>query len=253
MRRNRFFSIRQLPLMIVLITTLACTLPAISRPSPTVPSPTATTATAPRTPTRAFTATPTMTSTPRPAVTPTRTRTPRLPTLESGARTVTPTRTRAPIPTSTPGPLPTPSAGALGPGFATYSEVSVSLPAAYEGYALPLNLETVKDLDQSTLSDTQRALLERNGFVVTPAGWLEFYPLYSALSHNRPWLLGGRQSLGPRFIAPLSRLSDTLAKVVFNCVLQIAYSFEETAAQHLMLDPAKDRLQWHQPRATGGM
>jgi hypothetical protein len=74
---------------------------------------------------------------------------------------------------------PTPPAGVRGPGFAAYPEIPVSLPAAYEGYALPVDLGAVGIHDEIILSDAQRALLEQNGFVVTPSDeWIEFFLLY---------------------------------------------------------------------------
>jgi hypothetical protein len=74
--------------------------------------------------------------------------------------------------------LPTPPEGVRGPGFAVYPEIPVALPAAYEGYALPLDLATVDIHRDIVLSDGARALLAQNGFVVTPAEWREFYLLY---------------------------------------------------------------------------
>jgi hypothetical protein len=158
---------RFLCMAILVAVTLACSLPSIRRPSPTVSSPTSTatvmpTRTPTRTPTSTFTTTPTrtptVTSPPTPAATPT--------------RTTTPTRT----PTSRPSPTPRPDT--RGVGFATYSKSPVSLPAAYTGYALPVDLAAVGGVEQFTLSGEQQALLAQNGFVVAPAGWLEFYPLY---------------------------------------------------------------------------
>jgi hypothetical protein len=73
---------------------------------------------------------------------------------------------------------PTPPVGVRGPGFAAYPEIPVALPAAYDGYALPLDLATVGVHPAITLSDEGRALLAQNGFVVTPAEWREFYLLY---------------------------------------------------------------------------
>jgi hypothetical protein len=166
MNMKRFLRMRQLLPMIVLITTLACTLPAISRP--VVPMRQAATQTA--TVVASFTAAPTMTPTPQPAATPT--------AAATVAATVAPART----PTS--GPPPTPPAGVRAPGFATYSQAPVSLPAAYEGYTLPLDLATVEDLDRFTLGETQSARLGQNGFVVSPAEWVEFYPLYESVRYQ---------------------------------------------------------------------
>jgi hypothetical protein len=150
--------------------TLACTLPAISRPSPAVPSPVPWTPSAAvateaptHTPTAAPTTAPAATSTPQPTSTPTQ----------------APTATQP----SVSGPSPTPPAGVRGPGFAKYAKVSVSLPAAYQGYSLPVDLSAVSELDQLTLSGAQRTLLGQNGFTVAPGEWLEFYPLYEQVRY----------------------------------------------------------------------
>jgi hypothetical protein len=65
-----------------------------------------------------------------------------------------------------------------GPGFATYPDIPISLPAAYQGPALPLDMASVGAHSNIVLSDAARALLAQNGFVAVPAGWKEFYPLY---------------------------------------------------------------------------
>ena len=76
-----------------------------------------------------------------------------------------------------------PPAGIYPPSFATYSEAAVSLPQAFRagGYTLPVDLSQVQDLDLTNLTDSQEALLARNGFVVTTpvAGeFREFYQIY---------------------------------------------------------------------------
>ena len=88
-----------------------------------------------------------------------------------------------------------PPAGIYPPSFATYSEASVSLPQAFSAgsYTLPVDLSQVQGLDQTKLSDSQHALLARNGFVVTTpvAGeFREFYQIYE----------GGRYNEMPMFI-----------------------------------------------------
>jgi hypothetical protein len=88
--------------------------------------------------------------------------------------TWTPRPTHTPTPTSTPVPF----AGVHGPGFASYGKETVSLPAAYEGYALPVDLAMVNGMEEFGFGDRQRALLAQNGFVVSPAEWAEFYQLY---------------------------------------------------------------------------
>jgi hypothetical protein len=88
-----------------------------------------------------------------------------------------------------------PPAGIYPPSFANYSEVSVNLPQTFsvESYTLPVDLSQVQDMDLTNLSDSQHALLARNGFVVTTpvAGeFREFYQIYE----------GGRYAEMPMFI-----------------------------------------------------
>jgi hypothetical protein len=108
------------------------------------------------------------------------------------------------IPTSTPINQPTetiptqsplPPAGIYPPPFAVYQEASASLPAAFNGggYTLPVDLSQIQGLDLVDLTGSQRALLAKNGFVVTPpvAGeFREFYQIYE----------GGRYTEMPMFI-----------------------------------------------------
>jgi len=104
-------------------------------------------------------------------------------TLACNAPTPTPSPTAIPSPTTvppteTPVASPTPPADVRGPGFATYPEIHVTLPAAYEGYSLPMDLAMVGNYSRFTFSEAQDALLAQNGFVVVPSEWLEFFLLY---------------------------------------------------------------------------
>ena len=65
-----------------------------------------------------------------------------------------------------------------GPGFAAYPEIPVTLPQAYEGYGLPVDLAVLGNYGRFTFGETQSTLLAQNGFVVVPAEWLEFFQLY---------------------------------------------------------------------------
>ncbi len=85
----------------------------------------------------------------------------------------TPTLTVAP-----PGPTATPSASSRAPGFADFVSISYTLPEAWTGYALPVSLDALTSHERLSFSLEQSALLEQNGFVVTPAEWLEFYQVY---------------------------------------------------------------------------
>jgi hypothetical protein len=104
-------------------------------------------------------------------------------TLACNAPTPVPSPTVVPLPTAPPptqAPVasPTPPLDVRGPGFATYSRLPVTLPSAYEGYILPVDLVMLSNYDQFGFSDGQSALLAQNGFVVVPAEWLEFFQLY---------------------------------------------------------------------------
>jgi hypothetical protein len=88
-----------------------------------------------------------------------------------------------------------PPAGIYPPPFASYHQVAVSLPQAFKagGYTLPVDLSQVQGLDLTNLTDSQQALLAKNGFVVTTpvAGeFREFYQIYE----------GGRYAEMPMFI-----------------------------------------------------
>jgi hypothetical protein len=65
-----------------------------------------------------------------------------------------------------------------GPGFASYSEIPVSLSESYQGYDLPVDLGTLTNAGQLSLNGDQTALMTENGFVAVPAEWLEFFQLY---------------------------------------------------------------------------
>ena len=97
--------------------------------------------------------------------------------------------TKAPPPTAAPPTaiLPTPPpppSDVRGPGFAAYEQIPVSLPPAYEGYGLPVDLAALGNYGRFTFSDAQSALLAQNGFVVTPAEWLEFFQAYESTRYD---------------------------------------------------------------------
>ena len=91
----------------------------------------------------------------------------------------TPTATAPSVTQAPPTPAPlTPPPDVRGPGFAAYPEIAVALPESYQGYALPVALETLGNYDKFVFSDAQSALVMQNGFVVAPAQWLEFFQVY---------------------------------------------------------------------------
>jgi hypothetical protein len=157
---------------ILIVIVVSC------RPSPVPPTPAPTqtaqpTSTATTEPTS--TVSPTETPTEAPPATATPTKVPTATKSPTETPTETPTVTPPPArPTSTPVSV----VSASGSAFADYRQQSVSLPSAYAGYTLPVDLATVGGTDEYALNEGQRALLTQNGFVVTPAEWLEFYQLY---------------------------------------------------------------------------
>jgi len=106
-----------------------------------------------------------------------------LPTAPTPPPATVPSPTTAP-PTAVPPTLPPPPPDVRGPGFATYPEIRVTLPLAYEGYGLPVDVAALGNHDRFTFGDAQSALLAQNGFVVVPAGWLEFFQLYESTRYE---------------------------------------------------------------------
>jgi hypothetical protein len=78
-----------------------------------------------------------------------------------------------------------------GSTFATYQEQTVNLPDEFKGgYTLPIDLAQVSNLADITLTDTQKAVLTQNGFVVTPPisdpnrMYTEFYQAYESVRYD---------------------------------------------------------------------
>ncbi|MBD3174329.1 MAG: DUF3160 domain-containing protein [Armatimonadia bacterium] len=101
--------------------------------------------------------------------------------------TITP---HAPPPTEeAPGPEPTAPEVEVpddvrGPGFAAYTQIAVTLPPVYDDAPLPVDLATLANYERFAFSEAQQALLTQNGFVVTPAEWIEFYQLYENVRYE---------------------------------------------------------------------
>jgi hypothetical protein len=98
------------------------------------------------------------------------------------------------LPTAS-GPAPTPPANSYAPAFAAFQPVSVNIPAKFNGgdYSLPVDLGNVQFASELQLSDAQRQLLSKNGFVVLSpktGEYREFYQIYEF----------GRYEGGPVFI-----------------------------------------------------
>ena len=75
-----------------------------------------------------------------------------------------------------------------GPPFAEYVSIPVRLPekSAYD-YTLPLDLSSVVGLEDLNLTDTQLAMLAKNGFVVAspiPGQYQEFYQVYETFRYR---------------------------------------------------------------------
>jgi hypothetical protein len=80
---------------------------------------------------------------------------------------------------------PTPPADVYMPSFAGFKTIAVSIPAQFNGgdYALPVDLQSVRYVEEAPLTESQRQLLSQNGFVVVPpeAGkYREFYHVYES-------------------------------------------------------------------------
>jgi hypothetical protein len=85
-----------------------------------------------------------------------------------------------------PGPPP---AGIYPPPFADYKLAAVTLPQTFSGgaYTLPVDLNQVQGLELIDLTNSQRALLAKNGFVVTApvtGEFREFYQIYEMGRYN---------------------------------------------------------------------
>ncbi|MBN1139542.1 MAG: DUF3160 domain-containing protein [Anaerolineae bacterium] len=151
-------------MMIVSVVLAACR-PVVQTPvathtaaAPSTPTP------APPTPTQAPVTVPTATSEP--------------------TAVVAPTATIPPSPTVQPTAPVVPETGIRAAAFANYSQKAVSLPAAYKGYTLPVDLAAVRGVEPFALDAARRSVLAQNGFVVTPAEWAEFYQLYDQVRYN---------------------------------------------------------------------
>jgi len=72
------------------------------------------------------------------------------------------------VQTETPGDVVAlPADQVYGAGFASYQQDQVSLPQSFPGgYTLPLTLTEIANLNEVDLSESQRAMLSQNGFVV---------------------------------------------------------------------------------------
>ena len=109
--------------------------------------------------------------------------------------------TPAPVEGNTTSTSTTPTLSAsevYGGQFASYQEQPVSIPEKFSGgYSLPLDLTQVTNLGDFTLTDTQKAALSQNGFVVTPPTnmYTEFYQTPCA-SHRPPQGRGNSAHLG---------------------------------------------------------
>jgi hypothetical protein len=164
--------------LLLLVVTLAAACSQAATPTPTQAPPT---------------------QPPPTAVPPTPTNPPTPTQAAPSPTTPPPTATTAPTPTPTPAQAtPTPGAEPVqipddirAGGFGRlYQIIAVSLPDSpppAARYTLPVDLGTVSLAGDYDLSPGQTALLEENGFVLTPAEWLEFFQLYEQVRYqDRP-------------------------------------------------------------------
>ncbi len=103
--------------------------------------------------------------------------------------TLPPPTAQPEVPPTQSGPAPTPPANVYMPAFAAFQPVSVNIPATFNGgdYSLPVDLGNVEFANEIQLSQAQRQLLSRNGFVVLPpkpGEYREFYQVYETHRYN---------------------------------------------------------------------
>jgi Protein of unknown function (DUF3160) len=133
--------------LVLILAILACNTPQTPMPSQTSAPPPATTHPGQGTPTRATVAPPSATA-------------------------------RLGQPTSPPAVKVTAPPNVRGQGFASYKKITVSLPAKYQGYSLPVDPGAASNYREFKFSAGQAKLLTQNGFVMTPAEWREFFQVY---------------------------------------------------------------------------
>jgi len=129
----------------------------------------------------------------------------------------------APVTTLPPADQPTTAPGAptntadvpsdvYAPPFAGYLKQSVSLPASFSGYSLPLDLTAVQGMERyDDLTPAQLAMLAQNGFVVAPpdiGAYREFYQIYEEWRYRE----------GPMFVTTDSVLH--VYHLLFNKLLR---------------------------------
>ncbi|MBN1259299.1 MAG: DUF3160 domain-containing protein, partial [Anaerolineae bacterium] len=98
-----------------------------------------------------------------------------------------PTSTPRPSSGATPGPITVPEDIRVNKGYGRlYKSVEVALPAVFQGssYALPADLARLANRQRFDFSASQANLLSENGFVVSPAEWLEFFQVYEAVRYQ---------------------------------------------------------------------
>jgi len=92
--------------------------------------------------------------------------------------------------------------------FAVYKEVPVSVSPKVAAYSVSQDLGNVTNAGDFTFSDEARNLLIKNAFVVRPASYDEFFPLYEANRYDRT----------PSFITTDSIIHNY--RLVFNYLLK---------------------------------
>jgi len=119
--------------------------------------------------------------------------------------------------------------------FASYESVTANVPLEYIGYALPLELSEVSNLDLYGFSGMQMDYLGANGFVVAPTEQREFYTLYQSVE--------GQQK--PLFVSTDSVLH--VYHLLFDKVLRTAeeeyFVFDLLDLTHGMLWASQDQFQ----------
>ena len=125
-------------------------------------------------------------------------------------------------------------------GFARYRLSSVSVPQSFPGgYSLPISLSQIENLDEITLSTTQKQLLSQNGFVVavpenSPNKLLsEFYQGYEKVRYDEIPLFITTDSVFHVYHLVFDKMLRDLERDYFIPMLrELTSSMIQTSKQH---------------------
>lgn len=113
------------------------------------------------------------------------------------------------------------SSDTLATDFAVYKEIPVSVTPQIPSYKVNSNLSNITNIADYTLSDNMKELLVQNAFVVKPAHFDEFFPLYES----------NRYSYTPSFI--------TTDSILHNYHLMFDFLLKQLEEQRLITELKK--------------